>query len=452
MKILIAGDGKVGATLTRQLSAEGYDLTLIDSNPHVLESSVEQYDVMGVQGNCATKAVLQQAGVAQAELLIAATSADEVNLLCCMTAHELNPNLHTIARIRNPEYTDQIYEMRDAFAISLAVNPEKQAAVEIERLLKYPGFLKRDTFAKGRVEIVELRVEKGGMLNGVALCNIYGVVKCQVLVCAVLRGGNAIMPDGAFVLSEGDRVFVTAPAANLTILLKNLHIITHKVRRVLICGGGRVSYYLADQLQNQSIDVQLVERDHDRCVQLAGLLPRVNVIEGDASSQELLENEGIGDCDAVVAMTGLDELNMVISLYGHSRGVGQTITKLSRMASSGILDNLPLGSVVCPKELCCNTIVRYVRAVQNQTGAAVAVHLIADGKAEAVEFLVGETARHCGEPLKNIRLRSDVLVACITRGANTVIPNGDASFARGDTLIVVTNGSTVLHQLNDIFA
>ena len=449
MKIIIAGDGKMGATLTRQLSAEGDDLTLIDSNPKVLESSEERYDVMVVQGNCASMDVLEQAGAREADLLIAMAGADEINLLCCMTAHSLNPKIHTIARVRNPEYTDQIYAMREMFALSMTVNPEKQAAAEIARLLRYPGFLKRDTFAKSRVEIVELRIEENSKLCNVALNDMNSIVKCKILVCAVLRNGKAIMPGGDFVLKEGDRIFVTASTETLTVLLKNLGVITHKVKRVILCGGGRASYYLAKQLQRSGIRVQLIERDLERCNQLAAILPDTCIIHGDASSQFLLESEGISDCDAIVTMTGLDELNMVISLYGTSCGVPQVITKLGRMDNANILGNLALGSVISPKELCCNIIVRYVRAMKNQTGAALTVHSIADGQAEAVEFLADDSTLHCGEPLKNLRLKKGVLVVCITRGARQEIPNGDSSFERGDTLIIVTNGEKGIYQLTD---
>ncbi|MDD4850774.1 MAG: Trk system potassium transporter TrkA [Gemmiger sp.] len=451
MKILIAGDGKVGATLTRQLTAEGYDLTLIDNNQKVLESSMERYDVMAVHGNCASMEVLLQAGVKEADLLIAATSADEINLLCCLTAHGINPKLHTIARIRNPAYTDQIYAMRDVFALSLAVNPEKQTAVEIERLLNYPAFLKRDTFAKGRVEIVELRVEPGSRLCDVSLNEMNHIVKCRVLVCTVLRGGTAVAPDGNFILRANDRIFVTAPTSNLTVLLKNLGLITRKVNRVILVGGGRVSYYLAQQLEKSDISVQLIEQNYDRCVELASLLPTTCIVHGDASNQMLLESEGLSQCDALVTMTGLDELNMIISIYGKSCGVPQIITKLGRTDNSNLLDSLPLGSVICPKELCCDTIVRYVRAMQNQAGAAVAVHFIADGQAEAIEFLADDTTLHCGETLKNIRLRPNVLVVCISRGGKTEIPSGDSTFQAGDTLIVVTGKDSLVRQLNDIF-
>lgn len=405
MKIIIAGDGKVGSTLTRELAAEGYDVTIIDANPKVLEATEERYDVLAIQGNCASMDVLDQAGVREADLLIVATSADEINLLCSLTAHCMNKDIHTIARIRNPEYTNQLVRMRDAFALSMTVNPELQAAVEIERLIKYPGFLKRDTFAKGRVEIVELRVIKESPLCDLCLNDLEQVVKCQVLVCTVLRRGEAVAPDGNFVLREGDRIFVTAPSENLTILLKNLGIITHKARRIMICGGGRISYYLAKRLEKSGIDVRIIEQNPDRCLELAAVLPDTCIIQGDASDERVLNNEGIEDCDVLVTLTGLDEINMIVSLYGNSCGVPQIITKLGRVESGRLLEQVSLGSVISPKELCCDSIIRYVRAMKNQTGAAVAVHAIADGQAEALEFRVDRQTVHCGESLKDLTLK-----------------------------------------------
>lgn len=451
VKIIIAGDGKVGSILTRQLSAEGYDLTLIDANLKVLESSEERYDIMAVQGNCASMEILEQAGIREADLLIAVTNADEVNLLCCMTAHGMNPDIHTIARIRNPEYTEQIYKMQNLFALSMMINPERQAALEIERLLKYPGFLKRDTFAKGRVEIVELRVEAGHKLCNIALNDLYNIVKCKILVCTVIRNGKAVAPGGNFVLMEGDRIFVTAPANVLTMLLKNLGIITHKVKRVILCGGGRVSYYLAQSLIKNGIAVQIVEQDYDRCIQLANVLPQASIIHGDASREFLLDNEGISDCDALVTLTGVDEMNIIISLYGSSCKVPQIITKLGRLENNTILDSLPVGSIISPKELSCNHIVRYVRAMENQTGAALTIHTIADGQAEAVEFMVDKDTLHCGEPLKKLKLKKNVLIVCIMHGMKLDIPNGDSCFEYGDTVIVVTGAGRVVYQLNDIF-
>ena len=452
MNIIIAGDGKVGSTLARQLSAEGHDVMLIDSDANVLNSSIERFDLMGIHGNCASKKVLLQAGVKDAELLIAATGADELNLLCCTTAHGINPKLHTIARIRNPEYTEQIHEMRHIFALSMSVNPERQAAAEIERLLKYPGFLRRDSFAKGRAQIVELRIDSKSKLKDVSLIEMNSILKCKVLVCAVLRDGQAIAPNGTFVLREGDRIFVTAPTNNLATLLKNLGIVTRRVRNVLLCGGGMISFYLARLLEKDGISVRIIEHDLARCNELAALLPDSDIIHGDGTDQDLLTSEGLANCDALVSLTGVDELNMIISLYGISNSLPLVITKLSHLDNRNIIDSLSLGSVVCPKELCCNSIVRYVRAMQQQEGAALSIHPIADGQAEAVEFLVDKNTRHCGVPLKQLKLKPNILVAIITRGARTEIPNGDSAFREGDAVVVVTSGRGAIRELNDIFA
>ena len=452
MNIIIAGDGKVGATLTRQLTGEGYDVTVIDSKLKCLEDSVERYDVISVQGNCASMDVLRQAGVMDANLLIAATGADEVNLLCCTTAHAINPNLHTIARVRNPEYTEQIFRMRELFGLSMLINPENQAATEIERLLKYPGFLRRDTFAKGRTEIVELRVDAKSKLCNVKLADLRAIVKCKVLVCAVLRGGAAITPGGDFVLREGDRLFITALSENLTTLLKNLGILTRQVRRVMLCGGGRVSYYLAKRLIAEGISVTIIDKDENRCKELCALLPKADIIHGDITDQDLMDSEGITRCDALITLTGLDELNIIVSLYAGNCGVPRVITKLGYADNRSVINSLALGSYVCPRELCSSNIVRYVRAMQNQTGAAISVHTIADGQAEAMEFRVDEHTKNSGVPLKNIRLKPNVLVVSISHGAATEIANGESVFNIGDVVILVTNGRQVLRQLNDIFA
>lgn len=453
MNIIIAGDGKVGSMLTRQLSSEGHDITVIDNNAEVLGKSVERYDVISVHGNCVSMTVLQQAGVKDADLLIAATSADEVNLLCCTTAHALNPKLHTIGRIRNPEYTEQIYRMRNVFGLSMVINPENQAAVEIERLLKYPGFLRRDTFAKGKTEIVELRVDAGSKLCNVRLMDMRQIVKCQVLVCAVLRDGSAIAPKGDFVLREGDRIFVTALSHNLTTLLKNLGLLTRRLRDVTICGGGRISYYLAKRLEKSGCSVTIIDKDKPRCDELGALLPEATIIEGNILEQDVRESQRVSDADALISLTGLDELNMIISLYGTSHHIPQVITKLSDTDNRDFFGNLPVGSIISPRELVCSNIVRYVRAMENQTGAAISVHTIADGQVEAMEFLVDEHTKNCGKPLKELKLKPNVLVVSISHGANTEIANGNSVFRKDDIVVVVdSNSREIIRQLNDIFA
>lgn len=452
MKILIAGGGKVGGVIARRLAGENNDITVIDRSDRVLGAFAEQIDVMTVQGNCTVKETLENAGAGDADLLIAVTGSDETNLLCCMTAHYINSKMHTIARIRNPEYTKQIYEMRDVFALSMIVNPEKQAADEIHRLLQFPGSLKLDTFAKGRVEIVELRVDEGSKLCNIPLTSIQHIAGCKVLVCAVLRDGVVIMPSGDFVIKDGDRIFVTASTQNLTLLLRNLGTITRKVKRVLICGGGRTSYYLAANLAANGVNTRIIEKDIGRCRELSELLPDVNIINDDATNRDLLESEGLMTCDSLISVTGMDEVNIIISLYGNNVGVPQVITKLGHIDDSHILGELSLGSVISPKELCCSSIVRYVRAMGNQTGAATAVHFIADGKAEAIEFVVDEASNGAGIPLKQLKLKPNVLIACISKGAKTVIPDGNTNFDIGDTIVVVTNNNNRILCLNDIFA
>ena len=452
MKIIIAGAGKIGMTLAQQLTKEGHDLTIIDKERSVLETAQERFDTMTMSGNCAYRTTLLDAGIREADLLIAVTGADEVNLLTCMTAHGLNSRLHTIARVRDPEYSEQVMAMRSIFPLSLTVNPERRTAQEIERLLKYPGFLRRDTFAKGRAEIVELRVEEASPLCGAALWDLNGKLGCQFLVCAVLRAGTAITPKGNFVLEEGDRIFVTAPKKQLTRLLKKLGILTRRVRNVMLCGGGRISRYLADFLSDDGISVTILESDPARCRELAELLPEASVILGNCTNKATLESQGIREYDALVTLTGQDETNMVISLYADSCGVPQIITKLSHRENTVIADAMNLGSMISPRELCTNSIVRYVRAMENQTGAAISVHTIADGQVEAVEFLVDETTRNRGIALRELKLKPDILVASITRGSRTQIGSGDSTMETGDTVVVITGHRGTLQQLNDIFA
>ena len=449
MKILIAGCGEVGETLARELSVEGYDLTLMDSDPHVLETGFERFDVMSLQGNCASVKSLLRAGVKKCNLLIACTGSDELNLLCCLTARSLNPKLHTIARIRNPEYMEQIYSMRDAFGISMTFNPERDAATEIERLIKYPGFLSRETFMGGRAEVAELRIEEGTPLCGVPLMSMDSILKCRVLVCAVLRGGTTVIPDGRFVLEAGDRIFVTASSDNLSVMLKSLGIVTKKVRRVIIAGGGTIAYYLAKSLKNS--EVMIIEKDAERCRELSELLPRVTVVNGTVRNHAFLESEGVSKADALISLTELDELNVITSLFGTRNKIPTIITKISQFENEGFIENLPLGSIISPGRFSCNAIVRYVRAMRNRDGAASAIYRIADGQAEAMEFRVDADTLYCDTPLKQIRLKKNVRLACIARGNEVYVPNGDSSYAVGDRVIVAVKDDVHVLDLNDIF-
>ena len=453
MKIIIAGCGKVGSMLTGSLSEEGHDLTIIDNNPQALENTIERYDVMSVEGNCAAMAVLRDAGVESADLLITATGEDELNLLCCMTAHGMNPNLHTIARIRRPDYVESTSSpaLRKMFALSLTVNPERQTATEIDRLLRYPAFIKREKFANGLVEIVEIKVDKKYSLCDKPLTQLTSITHCQVLVCAVLRNGKYLTPTGDFVIHEDDRLFVTASSKNLSMLMKNIGIAVPKTKNVTIIGGGRNCFYLTRLLRGENIGIKIIEKDMDRCEYLAEMFPDVQVVQGDASLSAVLEREKIERSDAVIVMTTLDELNVIISIYARSKNVPQVITKLGRAENQQLIEQLPIGTVVSPKAFCCETITTYVRAMTNQVGSAATVHLIADGKAVALEFLVDSATKHLGKPLREIRIRRNILMASITRGRNIIIPNGDSSFMAGDRIVLVAQAGTVIHNLNDIF-
>ncbi len=453
MKIIVAGDGKVGIAITRLLSQEGHDIVAIDTKANVLQQSGLDLDVMSVVGNCATMETLREAGIETTDVLIAATSADETNLLCCLTARKLNPTLHTIARVRNPEYTEQLFKMREDFGLSLIINPEKDAAKEIYRLLQLPGFLRRETFAKGRVEIVELKIEEDSVLNGVQLSRLhYALGGKKVLVCAVIRNGEAFIPTADTVFRAGDHIYVTAPVTILSHILKKLGITQKRIKHAMLIGGGRVCYYLAKHLTDAGVYVKIIENNSARCEHLAQILPSASIVLADGSSQDVLESEGLSEMDALVTLTGLDEQNVISSMYGKTRGVPNVVTKVNRMDPTGIIENLDVGGIVSPKELCSANVVQYVRAMDNQAGAAITLHKIANGRIEALEFVMNERSRNIGVPLKKIHLKSKVLIACISHHGTNIVPDGNSTFEIGDTVIVITNREAPILQFNDIFA
>lgn len=453
MNIIIVGDGKVGAALAQQLSSENHNVTIIDSNAQVLSESAELLDVITVEGNGASMATLREAGAETADLLIAATSLDELNLLTCLTAKKLGC-AHTIARIRNPEYSDQLIDMREELGLSLTVNPEQTAAHESYQLLQFPSILKRESFAKGRVEIVAVPVQEGSKLAGLPLHKLYEIARVKVLVCAVERQGGVHIPGGSFVLQAGDTIFVTAALQDLAQLVHNLGLVEHKVKSLLIIGGSRIAFYLASRCLSSGIGVKIIERSHARCVELAERLPRATIIEADGSRQEVLDAEGLKSFDAVITLTGMDEENVVLSMFAQHLGVSKVITKINRVEYDQLFRKVGLGSIISPKALCCATILRYVRAMSTAKDAEglLALHPIANGQAEALEFQAGPATRHCGQPLKDIPLKSGILISCITHHGKTIIPNGDASFHPGDTIIVVTGGDRAITELDGIFA
>ena len=453
MNIIIVGGGKVGGALAAQLSSEGHDVTVVDSDPQVISESAEQLDVMTVTGNGATMATLREAGAEQADLLIAATSRDELNLLTCLTAKKLGC-AHTIARVRNPQYSDQLVTMREELGLSLTVNPEQAAALEAYQLLQFPSILKRESFAKGRVEIVAIPVEEGSKLAGIPLHKLYEIARVKVLVCAVERKGAVHIPGGSFVLQSGDTIYVTAALQDLAQLVRNLGLVEHKVKDLLIIGGSRIAFYLTQRCLDSGIKVKIIERDHHRCIQLAEMFPTATVIQADGSKQEVLETQGLNNYDAVITLTGMDEENVVLSMFAQHLGVPKVITKINRVEYDQLFRQVGLGSVISPKALCCANIARYVRAMSTARDAEgmLALHTIVDGQVEAMEFRAGTDTRHCGQPLRDIPLKPGILIACITHQGNTVIPKGDSRFHPGDTVVVVTAGGRAITEFNSVFA
>ncbi len=453
MKIVIVGDGKVGYNIAKQLLAEGHDIVVIDNNPDVLEESLQKLDVLVVNGNGVTLKTQEEAGVANSDLLIAATSADEINLLCCILAKKLGCE-HTISRLSNPEYVESIQYMRSDFGLSMTVNPELTAAREIFRILQFPSFLKRDSFAKGRVEIVELKLSQDSVLVGKKLEKLSEVLRgVKVLVCAVDRGGEVCIPDGSFELKANDKITVTAPRNELVKLIKALKISNQKIKNVLIIGGSKIAVYLSDELIKSGVNVKIIEQNLEKCRTLSERLPNAVIINGDGTLQDTLVTEGIEDTDAVVSLTNIDEENLIISMYADSCNVPKTVTKINRTEYIKLFKDKDIGSIICPKMLASYEIIRYVRAMGNTTGGSVkTLYRIVDEKVEALEFAVTDSTRYVGEPLKKVNLKNNILLACITRMGKAIIPSGNDYMMAGDTVVVVTTAEGKYKDINDIFA
>jgi len=452
VKVVIVGDGKVGYALTEELTREGHDVVVIDNRRDVLRHLTEKLDVMAVNGNGASLSVQKAAGVGGSDLLIAATSSDEVNMLCCVVARKLGCR-HTIARVRNPEYAEQLLWLKEDLGLSMAINPEMATAREIFRLLQFPSFLKRDSFAKGRVEIVEIELKEGSPLIGKRLSELYQAVKVRALVCAVEREGGVHIPDGGFRLEAGDKIYVTAPARDLAALIKALDIGRRKVRGALIVGGGRIAHYLAGMLIESGIAVKIIESRQARCEELAELLPKATIVHGDGTEREVLVSEGIEETDAVVTLTDIDEENLLVSMFANHVGVPKVVTKINRMEYVEVLRNTGIESIVSPKLLCAGDIARYVRAMRSATGdSVISVHPLVDGRVEALEFAVVKSTLHRGEKLQKIQLKPGILISCIIRGGTIIIPRGSDTIELGDTLVVVTSAERAVADLNEIFA
>ena len=449
MKIIIVGCGKVGTTLAEQLNREQHDITLIDSDGEALQRVSDTTDVMCVTGNGAVYQVQMEAGIKDADLLIATTNSDELNMLCCLIAKKAG-NCQTIARIRNPEYSAEINYIREELNLSLAINPELAAASEIARLLRFPSAIKIELFAKGRIELLKFLIPQDSSLDMMKVLDVVNRLKSNVLICAVERGEDVVIPDGNFEMRGGDKISFIAPHSDAMAFFHKAGIENNTVGTAMFVGGGKLTFYLAKALADARIKIKIIEQDEERCRMLSELLPGAMIIHGDGSDQKLLLEEGIRQTESFASLTGFDEENIMLSLYAASQSKAKLITKVNKIAFENVINSLNLGSVIYPKMLTADIILQYVRAMQNSMGSNIeTLYKIVADKAEALEFRVKRDVPFLGIPLEKLQLKSNMLVACINRNGRIIMPRGKDTLEAGDTVIVVTT-HTRLNDLKDI--
>ena len=450
MKIIVLGAGKVGKTLIKHISNEDHDIIVVDQNATKVEEVVNQFDVIGVVGNGGSYDILMEAGAQDANLIICVTASDELNILAGLMAKKMGTR-HTIARVRNPDYSSQRDFMRNQLGFSMIVNPELEAASEIRRVLSFPSAVKVDTFSRGKVELAEFFVEEHSRLNGVELSQLHKITKTNILVCAVSHNEDVIIPDGNYAIKPGDHLYITGTHRNLSRFCLDIGVITTRIKNVIIVGGGKIAYYLSKQLSTQGIKVKIIEKDKNRCQVLAEKLPCVTIIHGDGSDDELLNEEGIENTDAVLALTGLDEENIVLSLSAKSLYHKKTIAKVTRMNYAGLSDVLKVDSIVAPKKIVASQIIRYVRAKMNKDNdsSVKTLYKIVDGEVEAIEFKVTEQFKYLHKTLNEMKIKEHVLVAAIIRENEVIVPKGNTTMELNDYVIIVSRGE-IMKSLNDI--
>ena len=451
MKIIIVGCGKVGKTLAEELNKEDNEVTVIDRRYAEVQSLSNKFDVMGVVGNGASYKTQMEAGIKKADILIAVTGSDELNLLCCLIAKRAG-NCQTIARVRNPEYSEEIGFVKGALGLAMTINPEFAAAQEIARVLRFPSAIKIDTFAKGRVEMLKFRVPGESRLNGMLVMNIAPKLGADVLVCAVERDGEIFIPKGDFRLQEKDVVSIIAGPKKASDFFKKIGIETHQVKDTMIVGGGDTGYYLAKLLQPMGIGIKLIEQNEERCNLLSELLPKAQIIHADGSEQIVLIEEGVGQAEAFVALTNIDEENVMLSLFARSQTSGKIATKINRMDFDRVIKELDLDTTVYPKKITALYILQFVRAMKNSIGCNVeTMYRILDDKAEALEFVVKDSSELPGIPLEKLKIKENTLVACIIRGRQIIIPRGKDEMRVGDSVVVVTT-TLGLKDIRDVIS
>lgn len=449
MNIIIVGCGKVGSTLAKQLSKEGHNISIIDTNERVVEEFSNNHDVMGIVGNGAAHSIQKSAGIEKAHLLIAVTGSDELNLLCCLIARKAG-NCETIAKVRNPIYNREIEFIKEELGLSMVINPEYEAASEIARILRFPSVIDINVFNKGSVELLSFKVQNQSILHNMKVHEIRGKLKCDILVSMVERGEEVIIPNGEFTIQENDVISLIAPHKKATEFFIKIGMMNNPVKNTMLIGGGHISYYLAKRLLKYGINVTLVEKKEDRCEELSELIPEAMIIHGDGTDKELLMEEGIAEAESFASLTGLDEQNVLLSLYANSKMKGKIITKVNKIAFDEVIDNLNLGSIIYPKFITMQYILQYVRAMNNSIGSNVeTLYKIKKDKAEALEFYVNEGSKLVGIPLEKLKLKDNLIICSIKRKGEIITPNGQDCIKKGDYVIVVTT-NIGLQDLSDI--
>ena len=449
MNIIIVGAGKVGTTIADQLSSENHNITIIDLNQKKVEEAEEEFDAMGIVGNGASHQVQVEAGVMDAELLIAVTGSDELNLLCCLIAKKTG-DCQTIARVRNPIYSKEVNFIKRQMGLSVVINPELTAAQEISQLLRLPYAKKVDTFARGRVEMIKFRMNPELHMDGLQVADIISKMKCDIMICGVERQGQVVIPNGDFVLKNNDLVSMMAVPKETAKFFRKMGIPTHQAKSTLIVGGGTIAYYLAKQLLEMRVDVRIIEQNKERCEMLSEQLPEATILQGDGTDKEFLLEEGLMHTDSFVALTNMDEENLMLALLARKYSNAKLIAKVNRIHFEEVVDELDIDSVIYPKNLAADHIVRYTRAMQNSLGSNVeTLYKILDGQAEALEFVIREDSSVTNQRLMDLPLKDHLLVCYISRYGKLKMARGQDMLKVGDSVIIVTTHKG-LHDITDI--
>lgn len=453
MKILIVGVGKIGGTLLASLVEEGHDIVAIDASASVLEEITNVYDVMSICGNGADSDILEEAGAGTADVFIAVTGSDEFNMLACFSAKRMGAK-HTVARIRKPEYNDRSLEfLRKNLELDLAINPERLCAHDLFNILKFPSALKIESFTRRHFEMVEFRLKDDSALDGMTLAELRAKYPARVLISCVRRGEETIIPSGAFRLQAQDRIGIIAPPQEVQKFFRAISVLKKSSKNVMIVGGGSISRYLAASLLSAGASVKIIEKDEASATELCEALGQAVVIHGDGASQELLLEEGLTNMDAFVCLTGMDEENILLSIFASSHGVEKTIAKVNREEFISLAEKLGVDTIVSPKHTVSDMLVSYVRALNNSLGSQVELlYKLMDDCVEALEFRVAPNARVCDVPLKDLNLKKNVLIAGIVRDRKGITPAGDTTICAGDHVIVIAPGDTRPSDLSDILA